>query len=95
MGNAHHDSQNVNLLALLLEYGVQRGVQRIDSDGTLAFCGLVNIRPAIETASLEQAADSSALGKEGKKCVCHLNQTENEFQRSKQPLPGWRGERFP
>ena len=63
MGNAHRDSQNVNLLALLSEYGVQR----IDSEGTLAFCVLVNIRPAIETASLEQAADSSARGKEGKK----------------------------
>jgi hypothetical protein len=44
VGNAHRDSQNVNLLALLLEYGVQRGVQRIDSEGTLAFCVLVNLR---------------------------------------------------
>src|SRR5258708_38547723 len=45
VGNAHRDSQNVNLLRLLLE----SAVQSIDNEDALAFCVLVNIRPTIET----------------------------------------------
>lgn len=49
-------------------YGSLSGTP-IDSEDALAVCVLDNIRPMIETASLEQAADAYVRMTQGRKCM--------------------------
>jgi D-arabinose 1-dehydrogenase-like Zn-dependent alcohol dehydrogenase len=58
------------ILALLPQFRAQMGRQRWeaaeDGEDTLAFSVLQNVRPMIETAPLEKAADAYARMMEGK-----------------------------
>jgi propanol-preferring alcohol dehydrogenase len=66
------------------EYGSLTGTA-IDQEDTLAFSVLENIRPMIDTAPLEQAADAYARTMQGKARFRMLPVTRDGVAQSTQP----------